>query len=89
MLTRAKFGFAMDRISPLLSFMRTETLSVEAGSTEVVSPDPDDTAFIACAVVAEADYLVTGNRRHFPAPAYGPAQVVNAADLLRRLDAAG
>jgi predicted nucleic acid-binding protein len=39
----------------------------------VVSPavraaagDPDDNQFLECAEAAQADYLVTGNIRHFP-----------------------
>jgi predicted nucleic acid-binding protein len=31
-----------------------------------VAGDPDDNKFIECADVASADYLITGNRRHFP-----------------------
>jgi putative PIN family toxin of toxin-antitoxin system len=31
-----------------------------------VSSDPDDNRFLECADVARADYLVTGNLRHFP-----------------------
>jgi putative PIN family toxin of toxin-antitoxin system len=31
-----------------------------------VSGDPDDNMFLECADVARADYLITGNLRHFP-----------------------
>jgi uncharacterized protein len=31
-----------------------------------VADDPDDNIFIECADAAGADYLVTGNQRHFP-----------------------
>ena len=31
-----------------------------------VTPDPDDNKFLECADAARADYLVTGNQRHFP-----------------------
>jgi putative PIN family toxin of toxin-antitoxin system len=31
-----------------------------------VSRDPDDNRFLECADAARADYLVTGNLRHFP-----------------------
>jgi uncharacterized protein len=31
-----------------------------------VTKDPDDNKFLECADAARADYLVTGNRRHFP-----------------------
>jgi len=28
--------------------------------------DPDDNMFLECAETAHADYLITGNKRHFP-----------------------
>jgi putative PIN family toxin of toxin-antitoxin system len=31
-----------------------------------ITPDPDDDKFLECADSARADYLVTGNLRHFP-----------------------
>jgi uncharacterized protein len=31
-----------------------------------VASDPDDDIFLECADAARADYLVTGNQRHFP-----------------------
>ena len=31
-----------------------------------VTSDPDDNIFLECADAARADYLVTGNSRHFP-----------------------
>jgi predicted nucleic acid-binding protein len=31
-----------------------------------VTHDPDDNISLECADVARADYLVTGNQRHFP-----------------------
>jgi len=32
----------------------------------LVTSDPDDNIFLECADAARADYLVTGNTRHFP-----------------------
>ena len=31
-----------------------------------ITSDPDDNLFVECADAAHADYLVTGNQRHFP-----------------------
>jgi predicted nucleic acid-binding protein len=31
-----------------------------------LTQDPDDNLFLECADAARADYLVTGNQRHFP-----------------------
>jgi len=38
---------------------------VPSGSLQVTS-DPADNIFLECADAARADYLITGNQRHFP-----------------------
>ena len=47
-----------------------------------VSVDPGDAKFLHCAETAQADYIVTGNKRHFPEATYGITRVVNAGELL-------
>jgi predicted nucleic acid-binding protein len=47
-----------------------------------VASDPDDNKFLECAEAGHADYLVTGNKRHFP-DALGKTKVVNATELIR------
>jgi uncharacterized protein len=46
--------------------------------------DPDDNIFLECAQAAEADYLVTGNRCHFP-ERWKKTSVVGARDLIELL----
>ncbi len=46
-----------------------------------VTPDPDDNIFLECAEEARADYLVTGNKRHFPR-FWEFTKIVNARELL-------
>jgi putative PIN family toxin of toxin-antitoxin system len=43
------------------SHLVTPSRRIEAAS------DPDDNIFIECADAARADFLITGNRKHFPA----------------------
>ena len=85
-LGRDKFRFSRQRLDPLLSFLRTNSLTVEPVADALASPDPSASKFIAWALAARADVLVTGNRRHFPEPRSGAATVVNARELLARLD---
>ena len=47
-----------------------------------ISPDPGDGKFIACAIAGKADFLVTGNKRHFPQRRQTGAKVVSAGELL-------
>jgi putative PIN family toxin of toxin-antitoxin system len=54
--------------------LRHQLLQLIKNHTRVVSPsrlaqvtfDPADNMFVECADAARADYLVTGNQRHFP-----------------------
>jgi predicted nucleic acid-binding protein len=47
-----------------------------------MSPDPKDDKFMACALAARADFLVTGNKRDFPLDQLGATKVVSAGELL-------
>lgn len=46
--------------------------------------DPDDDVFLECAEAAGADYLVTGNRRHFP-KRWKTTRVIGARELVELL----
>jgi putative PIN family toxin of toxin-antitoxin system len=84
-LARPKFGFAPDEIAALMAMLRERGESVAAVAPAPASPDPGDTKFLQCAAAARADFLVTGNKRHFPGSPYGPTHVVNAGELLDRI----
>jgi putative PIN family toxin of toxin-antitoxin system len=84
-LARPKFAFAPDVIAALMAMLVSAgELFVPQGPVPVL-PDPDDAMFMRCAEAAQADYLVTGNKRHFPQAACGVVQVVSAGDLLERI----
>jgi len=51
----------------LLQLMKNRTHAVRPLRPLHVTPDADDNKFLECADAARADYLVTGNQRHFPA----------------------
>ena len=52
--------------SQLLQLIRKRARTVSPARSLQVTSDPDDNIFIECADAARADYLVTGNTRHFP-----------------------
>jgi putative PIN family toxin of toxin-antitoxin system len=51
----------------LLQFIRNHSYRVAPSRRLDVTGDPDDNIFVECADAACADYLITGNRKHFPA----------------------
>ena len=50
----------------LLRLVRNNSHVVEPTRRLEVTHDPDDDMFLECADAARADYLVTGNQKHFP-----------------------
>jgi putative PIN family toxin of toxin-antitoxin system len=51
-----------------------------------ISPDEPDNRFYECAEAASAEYICTGNLKHFPKP-YKSIQIVTARQLLGLLTA--
>lgn len=84
-LARPKFAFPAEETTTLLAMLRSRGEIVVPQPVGMSSPDPDDTKFLDCAIAAGADFIVTGNKRHFPNAPYGAVQVVSAGELLNRL----
>ncbi|MGA7415335.1 MAG: putative toxin-antitoxin system toxin component, PIN family [Bryobacteraceae bacterium] len=87
-LRRPKFS----RISPqlingALDLIRHVAILVKPTEILAVSADESDNRFLECAEAADADYLVTGNKRHFPAR-WKRTAVIGARELVElRVDA--
>ena len=65
-LRRPRFKIENGMIDVLMEYIEStsETHSITPLSESL--PDPDDNQFLEVAVSANADYLVTGNLKHFP-----------------------
>jgi putative PIN family toxin of toxin-antitoxin system len=50
----------------LLQLIKNHSQMIRAVRPLQAALDPDDDKFLECADAARADYLVTGNQRHFP-----------------------
>jgi uncharacterized protein len=84
-LARPKFGFPPDEINALLGMFLSKGELIRPEQSPLTSPDPQDSKFIDCAHAAQADFIVTGNKKHFPDAPYGPTLVVSAGQLLDRI----
>jgi putative PIN family toxin of toxin-antitoxin system len=81
-LRRPAFRLPSSSVSDLLDYLRTEALVVNPSIRLSVSPHDDDNRFLECAEAAAAQFVVTGNKRHFPSEWKG-SRIVNARELLR------
>ncbi len=65
-LHRPKFKFDKEKVSVLLDHMEHRGLTVASSPLIQSLPDIDDEPFLEVAIAAHAEFLLTGNRKHFP-----------------------
>jgi len=65
-LARPEFNIRRGLRQHLLQLIKNHAQIVTPARTLQIAKDPDDNKFLECADAARADYLITGNQRHFP-----------------------
>ncbi len=65
-LARPELNIRRGLRQQLLELVRRHAHLVKPARAIQVANDPDDDKFLECADAARADYLITGNQRHFP-----------------------
>jgi putative PIN family toxin of toxin-antitoxin system len=80
-LRREKFGIPPQLVEGSLDLIRKAARMVKLSRRVRAARDPEDNKFLECARESDANYLVTGNQRHFP-KRFGRTRVVNAREFL-------
>lgn len=65
-LARPELKIRKSMRQQLVQLIRNHSRVVTPSRLPQVTSDPNDNIFVECADAARADYLVTGNQRHFP-----------------------
>lgn len=65
-LTRRKFSFDKQLVEELIAFLEETGSPTLAAPLPSALPDPEDQMFIEVAVASHAEFLITGNLKHFP-----------------------
>jgi uncharacterized protein len=65
-LSRPELAIRKGARQQLLQLIRNNSHIVTPSRRLEVASDPDDNVFLECADAARADYLITGNQKHFP-----------------------
>jgi uncharacterized protein len=65
-LSRREFDIRKGLRQQFLQKIKDNAHMVSPSRQFQVTSDPDDNIFLECADAARADYLITGNQRHFP-----------------------
>jgi len=80
-LSRPKLGISKGVRQQMTQLIKNHSHMVVPARTLNVTTDPDDNIFLECAEAARADYLVTGNRKHFPI-FWKNTKVINSNDFI-------
>jgi len=86
-LRRPKFQFSTRMVNALLRDLSRVATIVTPTARLSVSPDDADNRFLECAQASGAEYLVTGNKRHFPFPSYEGIVIASPAEFAQVLSA--
>lgn len=82
-LARPRFKFDPKRVREVLTKLEADGLPVDAsGQSGLNLPDPDDEPFLAVALAASADFLVTGNLSDYPPAKRRGCAVVSPAEFM-------
>jgi putative PIN family toxin of toxin-antitoxin system len=65
-LARPEFEISKGHQLQVFQMLKNRARIVKPARALRVAKDPDDDMFLECAEAARADYLITGNPRHFP-----------------------
>ena len=84
-LTRPVLQAHAARSAEVLELMAKFSVSVSPTQTITLCSDPDDNRFVECAAEANAQYLVTGNLRHYPKEHPFAFSILPPRELLRLL----
>lgn len=83
-LTRPILRHRAAEAAVILNLLTEIALVVVPTTLVIAASDPDDNCFLECAEAAAADYLITGNKRHFPA-IWKKCKIVNTREFLDAL----
>ena len=83
-LARAAFKFNPAKVAASLRLLEKAATVVYPEKRVTAAKDPDDNKFLECSAEVQADYLVTGNKKHFPKQ-WQKTRIVNTRELLQEI----
>ena len=73
------------KVEYLLGLLTTFAILVVPTASVTASGDPDDNCFLECAEAFDANYLITGNKRHFP-KTWKNTKIVNTREFFEAIE---
>ncbi|MDE2231540.1 MAG: putative toxin-antitoxin system toxin component, PIN family [Candidatus Omnitrophica bacterium] len=84
---RQKYKLSKVEIVSLLVLIEHEAVVLPSlPAVHIIKDGPDDNKFLACALAAQAEYIVSGDRHLLNLGSYGPVSIVTVKDFLHVID---
>lgn len=84
--SRPVFQLDRDKTEIVLGYLRSRAIQAPCLPVVPKLPDPSDEALLEAALSTNADFLITGNKKHYPSGACKDVAVVTPAEFLKSLD---
>ena len=81
-LNRPKFQFDKDLVEAILEFIRRTGEIISALPLKMKLPDPDDAPFLEVAIEGDSEFLVTGNKSHYPVKYRKKIKVLSPSEFI-------
>ncbi|MCL4384997.1 MAG: putative toxin-antitoxin system toxin component, PIN family [Cyanobacteria bacterium] len=82
-LRRKKFNFEPKPIEDIINQIKEEGIHVNPAPLNETLLDKDDLPFLEIAVSSSADFIVTGNKKHFPKTHYKNIKILSPSEFLK------
>jgi len=84
-LLRKKFSLPSEKVRKSIDLIKQNSKIVKPKIFLDVSQDKGDNKFLECALEAKVDFLVTGNKKHFPKEQFQGIKIVNPLEFVNYL----
>ncbi len=82
-LRRSRFKFGQRQITELMEDINRKALIViPTKRLKIIGADEPDNRVLECAIKAEADFIITGNRRHFSFEEFKGSKIVTPREFI-------
>lgn len=84
-LKRKRFNLPQEKINKALDEIKGNSTQVYPSETiTVITRDPADNRILEASQTAKADYIITGNKRHFPFTRFRKTKIVTPREFIAR-----
>ena len=85
-LKRPRFKLAQNQITELMGEINRKALIVTPTKRlKILKADETDNRVLECAIKAKADFIITGNKRHFPFEEFKGSKIVTPREFINSI----